>query len=498
MNLKHSLGKKRPPIVVVMGHVDHGKSTLLDYIRKTNTTAKEVGGITQHIAAYVAHHKNEDGVVEELTFIDTPGHAAFWGMRERGAALADVAILVVAADDGVKPQTVEALRSIEKAGIPYIVAINKIDKDGTSPDKAKQSLAEQGVYVEGYGGNVPVAVISAKTGRGVNELLELVLLTAELEELVADPNTNARGLVIEAHKDPRKGVSATLVVHNGTLKKGDYIVIGNEITCARAIEDESGAIIVGAGPSNPAFVSGLNMVPNAGEHFVAFRNKSEAEKALSGVGSKNENANKSSPEVSKEISIPLLIKADTNGRCEAVLAEIKKCESDKVSVDIVGSGVGNITEGDIKKALGNSKPLIIGFGVSADKPALDLAERYEIKIESFDIIYKLTEWLKEHICKITPKEVVETVTGEAKILKTFSRTKDKQVVGGEVRSGKIERAKRVRILRRDAVLGEGKITNLQSARNDVAEIPEGQQFGTIIESKIIIAVGDMVQIVSAL
>ena len=488
---------KRPPIVVVMGHVDHGKSTLLDYIRKANTTAKEAGGITQSIAAYVAHHKTEDGKLEEITFIDTPGHAAFSGMRERGAHVADIAILVVAADDGVKPQTIEALKAIEKAGTPYIVAINKIDKEGANIDKAKQSLAESGVYVEGYGGDIPVAAISGKTGKGVEGLLGLVLLTAELEELVAEPSADAKGVVVEAHKDPRKGVSATLIVQDGTLKKGDYIVIGNEISSVRGIIDSSGKTVVSAGPSNPAYLSGLNIVPNAGDSFSAFADKKQAERALSGANAKTEGTAPDA-EPAKEISVSLVIKADSQGRLEAVLGEIKKCENEKVSIKALSTGVGNITEGDIKRALGNSKPLVVGFGVGADKPAVDLADRHDIKIEGFDIIYKLSEWLAEQIQTLTPKDVTETITGEAKVLKLFNRTKDKQVIGGEVKTGKIEKGKRVRIVRRDAILGEGRLTSLQSAREDVSEVEEGKQFGSGIESKISIAAGDIIQIVSAI
>ena len=488
---------KRPPIVVVMGHVDHGKSTLLDYIRKTNTTAKEAGGIPQHISAYVAHHKTEDGKIEEVTFIDTPGHAAFFGMRDRGAVLADIAILVIAADDGVKPQTIEALHSIEKANTPYIVAINKIDKETANVDKTKQSLAENGVYVEGYGGNIPAVAISAKTGEGINELLDLIILTAEMEELVANRSMNAEGIIVEVHKDPKKGVSATLVIQDGTLKKGDYIVIGNKISCARTILNENGAITDSADPSNPIFVSSLTEIPNAGDKFVAFKNKKEAETTISGIVDKNDNISNLT-EIRKDVYVPLVIKADTKGRLEAVLSEVKKCENDKVNIRVLNSGVGNITEGNIKRALGNTKPLVVGFGVGADKPAIDLAERHEIKIEKFDIIYKLSEWLAMEIGKLTPKDLTETITGEAKILKTFSRTKDRQVVGGEVKTGKIAKGGKVRILRRDAILGEGKIINLQSARNDIAEVPEGQQFGTVIESKISIATGDVIQIVSIL
>jgi translation initiation factor IF-2 len=487
---------KRPPIVVVMGHVDHGKSTLLDYIRKANTTAKEAGGITQTIAAYVAHHKGEDGKSEEITFIDTPGHAAFSGMRERGAAVADIAILVVAADDGVKPQTLEALKAIEKAGTPYIVAINKIDKESANIERTKQSLAENGVYVEGYGGDIPVAAISAKTGEGVDDLLGLVLLTAELEELVADASKSAKGVVVETHKDPRKGVSATLIIQDGTLNKSDYLVVGNEVSSVRGITNSLGKSVEGAGPSNPVYLSGLNVLPSAGDMFAAFASKKEAEASL--VAPTRKSTESAESENTKEVLIPLVIKADSQGRLEAVLGEVKKCENEKVCIKVLSFGVGNITEGDIKRALGNAKPLVVGFGVGADKPALDLALRHELVFEEFDIIYKLSEWLAERVMELTPKEVTETVTGEAKILKTFSRTKDKQVVGGEVKSGKIEKGKKVRILRREAILGEGKLSNLQSAREDVSEVEEGKQFGSAIESKISIAAGDVIQIVSAL
>ncbi|MEK7535836.1 MAG: translation initiation factor IF-2 [Patescibacteria group bacterium] len=484
---------ERPPVVVVLGHVDHGKSTLLDYIRSANTVEREAGGITQHTAAYEVTSEYE-GAQKRITFIDTPGHAAFGKMRERGAAVADIAILVVAADDGVKPQTLEALEAIRLASIPFIVAINKTDKPNSNIERTKQSLAEAGVLVEDYGGTVPVAEISAKTGEGIDNLLSLILLSASLEELTYDQDSMGKGVVIESHRDLKRGILATLVVTEGKLSGGDVVLIDSSVSVLRAIENWESKKLEVAIPSMPVVASGFSDLPQAGSEFEIFANKKEAEKEAE--KRKVEVKINSVEKIEKEIIIPIILKADATGTLEAIKSELTKQETEKVGVKFVDSGVGAITESDVKILRSSDKPIIIGFNVSIDKHAKDSAEKNGVRIELFDIIYKLSEWFGEYVDEITPKVVIETITGEAKVLKTFSRTRERQVLGGIVKSGSLERGKKVRISRRDEMVGEGKIVNLQKSRNDTDSVSEGEQFGAVIEAKLAIAEGDIVQIIS--
>lgn len=491
---KENTKKERPPVVVVLGHVDHGKTTLLDYIRSSKVADKEAGGITQHIGAYEVVAKDEEGVDKRITFIDTPGHAAFGKMRERGAAVADIAILVVAADDGVKPQTLEAIDAIKKSDVPFIVAVTKIDKADASLDRAKQTLAEAEVYVEGYGGSISITGVSGKTGEGVDNLLSLVLLQASLLELTTDTEIAGRGIVVESNRDLKKGSLATLIIKDGKVKQGDAIVVGSNASVVRTLHNFLGKVIDEAVASAPVLVSGFSELPEVGEEFQVCASKKEADAlALSrktGAKAKEKTASET------EVVLPLVLKADTLGTLEAIEAELAKRQNEKVSIKIVNKGAGIITESDIKLLLGTQLPLVVGFNVTLDKHAKDLAEKNDIPVQLFDIIYKLTEWFDEYIQGKTPKEVTESVTGEAKILKTFSRTKDRIVLGGHVRSGSLERGKKVRIKRRDEVLGEGKIVNLQAQRNDVDSVPEGEQFGAVIESKLNIVEGDSIEIVT--
>jgi len=490
---------ERPPVVVVLGHVDHGKSSLLDYIRKTNIVGGEAGGITQHTAAYEVTHKDDDGKSRRITFIDTPGHAAFSKMRVRGAGVADIAILVVAADDGVKPQTLEAIEAIKQAQIPFIVALNKIDKPSTNIERTKQGLAEAGVYVEGYGGDVPVTEISAKTGAGIDALLSLILLSASLEELKTDPTKNAWGVIIEAHRDPKKGILVTLVILDGTLRKGEYLVTGlGDITSIRTLINTQSISLGEAVASTPVQVSGFTTLPLAGEKFYAYKNKKDAEIATEKMKSSPSKINSKNGDttVNKEIIIPVVLKADTAGTLEALVTEITAKETEKVGVKLVDVGVGTITETDIKVLRGSDRPFVLGFNVNVDRHAKDSAEKNGVKIMTFDIIYKLTEWLEEYIKSITPKVSVEEIIAEAKVLKVFSKTRDRQVLGGIVKSGTLEKGYSVRVKRIGEILGNGKIVSLQRSRNDTDKVPEGEQFGAIIESKIIIAEGDALEIIS--
>jgi translation initiation factor IF-2 len=477
---------KRPPVVVVMGHIDHGKSTLLDYIRKSNVVAKEAGGITQHLGAYeVLHNENK------ITFLDTPGHEAFSAIRERGARVADIAILVVSAEDGVKPQTVEALKSILSEKIPYIVAINKIDKPGADIERTKQSLAENEIYVEGYGGDVPVVPISALTGEGVPDLLDMIMLVADIQDLKANSDVLAEGAIIEAGLDNKKGIYATLLIKNGTLESGMHVVTDDAFAPVRILEDFTGKAIKKATFSSPVRVVGFNKIPNVGAPFLIFKDKKAAEEmAASYKPVPKKLAQKKSADT---ISVPLVIKADAIGSLEGIEHELAKINNPKVSIHIVTQGVGNINEGDVKTAQSNPDIIILSFNSKPDPKAKSILERSTIRVESFNVIYNLVEFVKNLVLSKVPKEYVDEVSGIAKILAVFSKTKDKQIIGGKVQQGSLLVGSEVKILRRDAEIGRGKIRELQKQKIKADEVTEGFEFGTMVESKIEIAVGDKIQ-----
>ena len=487
---------ERPPIVVVLGHVDHGKSTLLDFIRKSNTVEKEVGGITQHVAAYEVE-KVRGGKKKRITFIDTPGHAAFGAIRARGAHAADIAILVVAADDGVKPQTLEALSSIKEADIPFIVAINKIDKSGANVERTQASLMEHAVYLEKLGGDVPWTAISAKTGQGVDELLDLVLLVAEMREFKADPGKPAEGYVIEAHRDQKRGIAATLIITNGTLSQGMSVVVGRAIAPVRIMLDHLGKNIREASLSSPVQIIGFDELPNVGEPFLAYKSKRDAESARAALPPRVKQG--STPTVggeeeSEHFAMPIVVRADTSGSLEAVAHEIVRLGDEHSSVRIVLSGIGNISENDVKAALTGATPAaVIGFNVSADNVAEEYARQHSVRIYMFDIIYKLTEHLEELLRTERPKRTVEEITGRAKVLKQFSSRKDEHVVGGKVTEGYIARGTSVRVLRRNAAIGVGRVKNLQSHKQNVSRVESGSEFGTQIEAPFEVAAGDTLE-----
>ncbi len=482
----------RAPIVGVFGHIDHGKSTLLDYIRKTNVTESETGGITQRISAYELLHKDQAGKNRKITFLDTPGHQSFVTMRERGALIADIAILVVSAEDGVKAQTIEALKSIRNANLPYIVAINKIDKESANIERTKQTLAENDIYVEGYGGDVPVVMISAKTGKGIDELLDLILLLSDLQDLTGDLEQLASGKVLEAERDKQKGISATLIIKDGTLSSGDFVVAGNSISPVRIFENFKSEKITKGEMGDPVRVIGFDIVPKAGSDWQAFKSKKEAE-GFKELFKEYKTAGKNEL-VEESISpLPLIIKADSVGAIEAVETEARKIRNDRAYWNIIQSSIGDISENDIKSGSGKGNVLVVGFNVKVDGAAKGMAERLGIEIQTFDIIYKLTEFLEKAILTKTPKMKMEEITGTAKILKLFSKTKDKQIMGGRVETGNIIVNEEVRIKRRDAEIGLGKIRELQQAKNKTSQVEEGLEFGTMIESKIEIAPGDIIE-----
>lgn len=497
----------RPPIVVVMGHIDHGKTTLLDYIRKSSVAAKESGGITQHIGAYEIELKTKNQELKTITFIDTPGHEAFSKMRSRGAKVADIAVLVVAADDGVKPQTKEALSAISDAKIPFCVAINKIDKSSADPERVKNELAAEQIFLEGRGGNVPFVEISAKHGTAVDELLEAILLMAELEDLRTDFGNFAEGVVIESHRDPKRGVASAILILSGILKKGDYVAAGKSIAKVKILENFAGKNIDNAGPSAPVRVIGFDTLPQVGAEFKTFKTYSDAElftKALAGGVEKyfpqpnplimeaDESGTLSSNR--ETIVLGIIIKTDVSGSAEAVLHEIEKLKNERVEMKILRTGAGDISEDDIKFAASSENPLIFGFKVSISQAAKELAERFKVEFVVFQIIYEILDFLKKKIETLAPSEAQMKIAGKAKILKIFpAKVGKNQVVGGKVSDGTVRRGARFNLLRRDRKMAEGKIENLQSGRINVAEVAAGSEFGALASSKFTIATGDIIE-----
>lgn len=473
-----------------MGHIDHGKSTLLDFIRKSNVVAGEAGGITQHLSAYVVEHTTKDGAKEHITFLDTPGHAAFQQMRLRGADVADVGILIVSAEDGVKPQTLEALASIKAANIPFIVAINKIDKPGADLARTQSSLIENEIYIEGMGGDIPWIAISAKAGTGVPELLDLVILAADLSELTGDTNAPAEGVVIEGFMDVKRGTTATLIIENGTLRSGSFVVSGSSFAPVRIMEDFTGKNIREAGLSEPVGVVGWNGVPKVGSRFVTVGTKKEAEVLTQAVAAAKTKGTKF--ERTELPTVPILIKADVLGTLDAIRHELDTFKSDRISVKVIDATVGDITVNDVQMVSATKDAIIVGFNVKVVRAAADLAERIGVEIDTFSIIYELSEWLETALKNRTPKREEEVKSGRAKILKLFSIQKNLHVLGGRVEEGTLKIGQQVRIIRRDIDIGHGTLTNLQQSKSDVQAVIEGE-FGMQITTKFNIAAGDQIE-----
>jgi len=487
---------ERSPVVVVMGHIDHGKSTLLDYIRKTNIADTEAGGITQHISAYEVTHKDEKGANKKITFLDTPGHEAFSKMRERGATVADIAILIISASEGVKPQTIEAWKTIVSSKIPAIVAINKIDRPEANIEKTKTELAENEIYLENYGGKIPFVLISAKTGVGIDELLSLINILAKMEDFTGNPNLNASGLIIEANLDPKCGIEASLIIKNGSIKKGMTVAVEDSICSTRMIENFKGERIDIATFSSPIRLIGFNKIPKIGAEFKSFDKRKEAEEYVKNFLTQKSNLAKSSSSsasMQNKKIIPIVLKTDVSGMLEAIEKEISKIKSDTAEFKIVGRGEGPIGESDIKNISDGEKAIVIGFNVKINANAVELAERHEVTVSFFDIIYKMTDWLKEEMEKRRPKVDTVKITGKAKIIRAFSRTKERQIIGGEVIEGSIKINSVVKILRREFEIGRGKIVNLEKGKVKINIVVEGEEFGMMLESKIEIVGGDIIE-----
>lgn len=487
----------RPPIVVVMGHIDHGKTSILDWYRKTKVVEKESGGITQHIAAYEVEHHGK-----KLTFIDTPGHEAFPQIRMRGAKIADIAILVVAADEGVKTQTREAIAVIRQSKTSFVVALNKIDKQGANPERVKQELAKEEVLVEGYGGSVPSVAISAKTGEHMDDLLETVLLMAEMEELSADSTALAHGVVLEVARTAQRGTNATLLILDGTLKKGETIVIARSAEQVKILEDFLGRPIAQAGAASPVIITGLSAVPAAGDRFSAFPDKKSAESFIASLPVPPEQEKKqprmspvadSTGEETKPV-FNIIIKADAQGSREALESEIQKLATEHVAIKILKSEIGDINESDVKMALATRTVTIAGFRVRIDPSVREMARHSNIHIVTGSVIYELLDALKQNIFSLTPAEKKRVSIGRVKILKFFKKESGGQIVGGRVEEGVIRKESPVDIVRGDQTLGTGTVAQLQREKNPADEVGAGAECGMLIQTKIVIQAGDILTV----
>ncbi|OGA42481.1 MAG: translation initiation factor IF-2 [Betaproteobacteria bacterium RIFCSPLOWO2_12_FULL_63_13] len=490
----------RAPVVTVMGHVDHGKTSLLDYIRRAKVAAGEAGGITQHIGAY--HVRTPRGMV---TFLDTPGHEAFTAMRARGAKATDIVILVVAADDGVMPQTVEAIRHAKAANVPIVVAINKIDKPEANPDRVKQELVAQGVIPEEYGGDSPFMQLSAKTGVGIDEMLEQVLLQAEILELKAPVDAHARGIVIEARLDKGRGPVATILVQSGTLKRGDVLLVGSAFGRVRAMTDETGKNVQEAGPSIPVEIQGLSDVPAAGEEAVALADEKKArEIALFRQGkfrdvklakkqaAKLENILENMGEDEAKL-LSLLIKADVQGSQEALVHALEKLSTDEVKVNVVHSAVGGITESDVNLALA-SKAVIIGFNTRADSMARKLAENSGVDIRYYNIIYEAVDEVKAALSGMLSPEKKESVLGLVQIRQIYKISSVGTIAGCMVVEGVARRGSRARLIRDNVVIHDGELESLKRFKDDAREVKAGFECGLSLKNYNDIKEGDQLEI----
>ncbi len=491
----------RPPVVTIMGHVDHGKTSLLDAIRHANVVSGEAGGITQHIGAYQVEQNGQ-----KITFIDTPGHAAFTAMRARGAQATDIAILVVAADDSVMPQTIESINHAKAAGVPIIVAINKIDKPAADPQKVRTALLQHDVFVESMGGEVLDVEVSAKNKLNLDKLLEAILLQAEILDLKADPSRTAEGVVVEAQLDRGRGSVATVLVQTGTLHPGDILVAGSEWGRVRALVNDRGEHVKEAGPAMPVEVLGLQGTPQAGDRFAVVANEAKAreiaeyrqrlarDKAVarqSGArGSLEQMMNQLQVSGTKEF--PLVIKGDVQGSIEAITNALDKLGTDEVRARIVHSGAGGITESDVSLAEA-SNAAIIGFNVRANKQARDAADQQGIEIRYYNIIYDLIDDVKAAMSGLLSPERRETFLGNAEILEVFNITKVGKVAGCRVTEGKVERGAGVRLIRDNVVIHEGKLKTLKRFKDEVSEVPAGQECGMAFENYDDIRAGDVIE-----
>lgn len=467
---------KRPPIVVVVGHVDHGKTSLLDYIRKTNVVAKEAGGITQSIGAYEITHNNN-----KITFIDTPGHEAFSKMRIRGAHVADIGILVVAADEGVKPQTKEAIKALQDSKTPFIVAITKIDKSNADIEKIKNDLTANGVLLEGYGGSISYHGISSKTGEGISELLDLIALTAEVEDLKYDGASYGKGVILESELDNRRGLTVNVILEDGSLKLGDLIATATAKGKIKILENFLGERVKELYPSSPAIVLGFEDLPQVGEEFLAGKLTAED---LEKIKSKT-NVKKSVVKSEKDIVIRLILKADVGGSLEALSELIKKIPlGENQGIEIIGESVGDIADGDVKDAIATGS-IVIGFRVRANKAAENLAKDNKIAIINSEIIYELVEVVESYLKNLDEKKI----EGDFEVLAVFGKKAGKQIIGGQVIKGIMKNNSWIEIQKGNDAIGKGKIINLQQNKKDAVSVTEGKECGILLSGDVKIETG---------
>ena len=487
----------RPPVIVVMGHVDHGKTSLLDYIRHAKVAAGEAGGITQHIGAYTVKVGDQP-----ITFLDTPGHAAFTEMRARGAMCTDIAILVVAADDGIMPQTIEAINHAKAANIPIIVAVNKMDKHGANPDRILTQLTEHGLTPADWGGETEVCKISAKTGEGIDDLLETVLLTAEMQELKANPNRAGKGCVLEARLDKNRGPIATLLVQNGTLHQGDLIIAGTAVGRVRVMTNDKGLQVKDAGPSIPVEITGLTEVPAPGDEFNAVADERMARQLVEQRKQKiKDDANKLNQKVTLESlfsklqegemkELNLIVKADVQGSAEAVKASLEKISNDEVRVKVIHAGVGAINESDILLA-STSNAIVVGFNVRPNDQALAAAKRDKVDVRMYRVIYDAINEISDAMKGMLAPKFREAVIGHAEVRQTYKVSAIGTIAGCYVKDGKITRDASVRVLRDNIVIHEGKLGSLQRFKDSVKEVAAGYECGMSIEKYNDIKEGDI-------
>ncbi len=475
----------RPPVVVILGHIDSGKTTLLDQIRKARVAEKESGGITQHIGAYQIEKEGK-----KITFIDTPGHEAFSQMRSRGAKIADIAILVIDSCKGVEKQTEEVISHIKAAQIPQIVAFNKIDRPEADPGKGKMQLQKEDVLVESLGGKVPSIKISAKTGQGTEDLLDLILLVAEMENLKADTLKKASGVIVESYLDSKRGPTATLVLNEGILKLGDTVATPSTCGKIKILEDFQGKQILQVFPSDPAIILGLEKVPRVGEEIKTFSGLEEAKNYLQ-LLPKEKRGQESFGIKPEQKVLNIILKTDVLGSVEAIDEVLKKLPQEKVVLRVLKSGVGDINENDVKLAK-SSKAIILGFRIKVNQIAKRLLQRKEtgVNVMNFDIIYDLVEGVRKFMEKRLSYETIRTDIGKMKVLVTFWSKKNRQIVGGRISEGEIRKGAMIEVLRDDEVIDQGKMINLQRNKKDVEKVARGEEAGILYEGSKKIEKGD--------
>lgn len=489
----------RPPVVTVMGHVDHGKTTLLDYIRKEKVAAGESGGITQHISAYqvkLTDTKNKDLKNKTITFIDTPGHAAFSAMREHGTTITDIIVLIVAADDGVMPQTKEVIENAKKQNVPIIVALNKTDLPDADLMKVKQQLSDLELIPEDWGGKTVMVEISAKTGKGVDTLLEMILLQTEMMDLRADPNEKAIGIAIESHLEKGAGPMAVVLIENGTLRVGEPIAIGSANGRVRILEDFSGKAIESAGPSMPVRIAGLRSLPDFGTRLIAFSSEKEArdnahltsqDRSSIKIATAKKIASNEVNSFSEELKV--VIKADVAGSLEAIKKMLGEVNTSDYTIKIISEGVGAISESDITLAQA-TKAHVVGFRVNVFGAAKHIAEHENIKIKMFQVIYELVDYLKSELADILPPEIIEEELATGKVLAVFRNDKKGVVAGGTMDSGKISVNDEIKFLKGDEEKSRASIISLRKEKNEVSEVQSGTEFGFSLPAGSIVAIGD--------